>query len=149
MTDVATLAARFSALGHEARLEIVRQLLAAHPDGQVVGELQAELDIPGSTLTHHLDALSNEGLVTKTREGRFLRYRAASETLRGLLDFLYAECCQGPAAMPPPSGLVAIGGAVRAGSRARKPAGSEAGPGGAGSREDADDESPGASWRAW
>jgi len=83
----------FAALGAEPRLRIVRLLLSAHPDGMVVGELQAELDIAASTLSHHLDKLKNEGLVTVTRESNFLRYRANTESLRELLTFLYAECC--------------------------------------------------------
>jgi ArsR family transcriptional regulator len=92
-------AGRFAALGHEMRLEIVRQLLAAHPEGLVAGELQQELGIPASTLSHHLDALYHEGLVEQRREGRFLRYLAGTEGLRELLDFLHAECCtRNPAA---------------------------------------------------
>jgi len=87
------LADRFAALGHEARLEILRLLLAAHPQGMVVGEIQEELQIPSSTLSHHLDALRRQGLLEQVREGRFLRYVAGSESLRELLDFLYAECC--------------------------------------------------------
>lgn len=83
----------FAALGAEPRLRIVRLLLSAHPDGMVVGELQAELEIAASTLSHHLDKLKNEGLVTVTRESNFLRYRANTESLRELLTFLYAECC--------------------------------------------------------
>ena len=83
----------FAALGAEPRLRIVRLLLAAHPEGMVVGELQAELEIAASTLSHHLDKLKNEGLVTVTRESNFLRYRANTESLRELLTFLYAECC--------------------------------------------------------
>ena len=83
----------FAALGHESRVAIIRLLLAAHPGGLVVGELQEELGIPASTLSHHLDALRQEGLVDQEREGRFLRYRAGTAALQTLLDFLYAECC--------------------------------------------------------
>ena len=83
----------FAALGHEARVAIVRLLLAAHPQGLVVGEIQEELEIPASTLSHHLDALRREGLIEQEREGRYLRYRAGAGALRELLDFLYAECC--------------------------------------------------------
>ena len=93
MRDPLVLADRFTALGHEARLRIVRLLLAAHPEGLVVGEIQRNLDIPASTLSHHLDALRHQGLVEQKREGRFLRYRAGTEALREILDFLYAECC--------------------------------------------------------
>ena len=86
-------APKFAALGHEARLSIVRLLLSANPDGLVVGAIQEELDIPPSTLSHHLDALQREGLVAVTREGKYLRYRADAAGLRDLLAFLYAECC--------------------------------------------------------
>jgi ArsR family transcriptional regulator, arsenate/arsenite/antimonite-responsive transcriptional repressor len=83
----------FAALGTEARLQILRLLLAAHPDGLVVGEIQEETGIAGSTLSHHLEKLKGEDLVTVIREGTFLRYRANSQTLEELLGFLYAECC--------------------------------------------------------
>lgn len=68
-------------------------LLSAHPQGLVVGELQEELDIPSSTLSHHLDKLRNEGLVRVRRESTFLRYSANTEALQELLQFLYMECC--------------------------------------------------------
>lgn len=74
-------------------MAIVRLLLSANPDGMVVGEIQQELDIPPSTLSHHLDALQREGLVAVIREGKYLRYRADAVGLRDLLAFLYAECC--------------------------------------------------------
>ena len=68
-------------------------LLSAHPDGLVVGEIQEELGIPNSTLSHHLDKLRNEDLVRVRRESTFLRYTANTEALQELLQFLYAECC--------------------------------------------------------
>ena len=80
-------------MGTEARLRIVRLLLSAHPDGMFAGEIQDELAIPGSTLSHHLDKLKAEDLVLVHREGTFLRYRANTEALTELLGFLYAECC--------------------------------------------------------
>lgn len=91
--DVARYADMFSAIGTEARLSILRLLLTAHPTGMVVGEIQDELGIPNSTLSHHLEKLRHEGLVTVRREGTFLRYAANTETLRALLSFLYCECC--------------------------------------------------------
>jgi ArsR family transcriptional regulator len=91
--DVARYADMFSAMGTEPRLRIMRLLLSAHPTGMVVGEIQPELDISASTLSHHLEKLRNEGLVTVKREGTFLRYRANHEALQELLAFLYAECC--------------------------------------------------------
>jgi ArsR family transcriptional regulator len=83
----------FSAMGTEARLRIMQLLLKAHPEGLVVGEIQEELGIPGSTLSHHLDKLRNEDLVRVGRESTFLRYTANTDALQELLGFLYAECC--------------------------------------------------------
>lgn len=91
----------FSAMGTEARLRIMQLLLSAHPEGLVVGELQAELDIPNSTLSHHLDKLKNEDLVRVQRESTFLRYTANTEALQELLQFLYAECCTRNKAVKP------------------------------------------------
>jgi len=91
----------FSAMGTEARLRIMQLLLSAHPEGLVVGEIQEELDIPNSTLSHHLDKLRNEGLVHVQRESTFLRYTANTETLQELLQFLYAECCTRNKALKP------------------------------------------------
>ena len=82
-----------SAMGAEARLRIMHLLLSAHPDGLVVGDIQEELDIPNSTLSHHLDKLRNEDLVRVQRESTFLRYSANTESLQELLSFLYSECC--------------------------------------------------------
>jgi DNA-binding transcriptional ArsR family regulator len=83
----------FSAMGTEPRLRIMQLLLSAHPDGLVVGEIQEELDIPNSTLSHHLDKLRAEDLVRVRRESTFLHYTANTEALQELLQFLYAECC--------------------------------------------------------
>jgi DNA-binding transcriptional ArsR family regulator len=83
----------FAALGTESRLRILRLLLTAHPEGLVVGDIQAELAIPPSTLSHHLERLKSEGLVKVRREGTFLWYAASTATLEELLGFLFAECC--------------------------------------------------------
>lgn len=83
----------FSAMGTEARLRIMQLLLQAHPEGLVVGEIQQELGIPNSTLSHHLDKLRNESLINVRRESTFLRYTANTAALQELLQFLYAECC--------------------------------------------------------
>src|SRR5579864_2720570 len=99
--DVARYADMFAAIGTEARLRIVRLLLAAHPHGLVAGEVQAELDMPASTLSHHLEKLRHEGLVTVQREGTFLRYAANADALAELLGFLYAQCCTGNQAVNP------------------------------------------------
>jgi ArsR family transcriptional regulator len=91
--QVTRFADMFSAMGTEPRLRIMQLLLSAHPDGLIVGELQEELDIPNSTLSHHLNKLKNEGLVQVRRESTFLHYTANTEALEELLRFLYAECC--------------------------------------------------------
>ena len=99
--QVAKYADMFSAMGTEARLRILRALLSAHPEGLIVGDIQEELEIPNSTLSHHLEKLKNEGLVRVQRESTFLRYTANTETLQELLQFLYAECCTRNKALKP------------------------------------------------
>jgi ArsR family transcriptional regulator, arsenate/arsenite/antimonite-responsive transcriptional repressor len=98
---VARYADMFSAMGTEPRLRIMQLLLSAHPEGLVVGEIQGELEIPNSTLSHHLDKLKNEDLVRVQRESTFLRYTANTEALRELLQFLYSECCTRNKALEP------------------------------------------------
>jgi ArsR family transcriptional regulator, arsenate/arsenite/antimonite-responsive transcriptional repressor len=98
---VAKYADMFSAMGTEPRLRIVQLLLSAHPEGLVVGEIQDELEIPNSTLSHHLDKLRTEDLVEVKREGTFLRYTANTDALQELLQFLYAECCTRNKALKP------------------------------------------------
>jgi ArsR family transcriptional regulator, arsenate/arsenite/antimonite-responsive transcriptional repressor len=99
--QVAKFADMLSAMGTEPRLRIMQLLLSAHPEGLVVGDIQSELDIPNSTLSHHLDKLKNEELVNVRREGTFLRYTANTEALQELLQFLYAECCTRNKAVKP------------------------------------------------
>ena len=99
--DVPRFADMLSAMGTEPRLRIMRLLLSAHPDGLVVGDIGAELEIPNSTLSHHLDKLRNEQLVNVRREGTFLRYSANAAALEELLGFLYAECCTRNRAVEP------------------------------------------------
>ncbi len=82
-----------AALGTEPRLRIMRLLLSAHPEGMIVGDIGSELNIPSSTLSHHLEKLKHEDLVNVRREGTFLWYSAKTEGLQELLGFLYAECC--------------------------------------------------------
>src|SRR5580704_17024403 len=98
---VAKYADMFSSMGTEPRLRIMQLLLTAHPEGLVVGDIQGELDIPNSTLSHHLDKLKSEGLVEIERQGTFLRYTADTEALEELLRFLYAECCTRNKALKP------------------------------------------------
>ncbi|HWC96715.1 MAG TPA: metalloregulator ArsR/SmtB family transcription factor [Candidatus Sulfopaludibacter sp.] len=82
-----------SAIGTESRLRITQLLLTAHPEGMVAGEIQAELGISASNLSHHLDKLKHEGVVSVKREGSFLRYTVEADALQELLAFLFSECC--------------------------------------------------------
>lgn len=106
--QVTRYADMFAAMGAEPRLRIVQLLLTAHPQGLVVGDIQEELEIPASTLSHHLDKLKNEELVRVRREGTFLWYTANTEALQEIINFLYAECCTRNKAIEPGE-LVGIG----------------------------------------
>lgn len=99
--NVARYADMFSAIGAEPRLRIMRLLLSAYPEGMTAGDVGSELEIPASTLSHHLDKLKNEDLVKARREGTFLWYSANTEGLQELLGFLYAECCTRNKAIEP------------------------------------------------
>ncbi len=104
----------FAAMGAEPRLRIVQLLLTAHPQGLVAGEIQDELGIPASTLSHHLDKLKNEELVRVRRDGTFLWYTANTEALQEIINFLYAECCTRNKAIEPQE-FVTIGKAAKCG----------------------------------
>ena len=85
--DVTRYADMLAAMGSAPRLQIMRLLLSAHPDGLVVGDVGAELDIASSTLSHHLEKLKHEGLVSVRREGTYLWYSADAKGLEELLGF--------------------------------------------------------------
>lgn len=106
--EVIRYADMFAAMGAEPRLRIMQLLLTAHPQGLIVGEIQSELGIPPSTLSHHLDKLRNEDLVVVRREGSFLWYTANTDALQELITFLYAECCTRNKAIEP-ADLVTLG----------------------------------------
>jgi ArsR family transcriptional regulator, arsenate/arsenite/antimonite-responsive transcriptional repressor len=99
--EITRYADMLGAMGTEPRLRIMRLLLSAHPDGMVVGDIGTELEIPSSTLSHHLEKLRNEDLVGVRREGTYLWYSARTGTLEELLGFLYAECCTRNKAIEP------------------------------------------------
>ena len=99
--QVAKFADMLSAMGTEPRLRIMQLLLSAHPEGLVVGDIQEALEIPNSTLSHHLDKLRKENLVEVKRESTFLRYTANTEALQELMQFLYSECCTRNKALRP------------------------------------------------
>ena len=101
LQQVVRYADMFSAMGTEPRLRIMQLLLSAYPEGLIVGEIGSELEIPSSTLSHHLEKLKNESLVKVRREGTFIWYSANTEALKELLAFLYAECCTRNKAIEP------------------------------------------------
>lgn len=86
-------AARLEALGNPTRLKIYRMLVRAGDPGLSVGKLQSRLSIPGSTLSHHLKTLIIVGLVSQERDATTLICRANYPVMRGLVEFLVAECC--------------------------------------------------------
>ena len=96
-------------MGSPQRLRIMRLLLSAHPQGLPAGEIQAELGIPASTLSHHLDRLRQAGLARVRRERTYLWYSADAEALQDLLSFLYAECCTRTRAVEPVAVLQSTG----------------------------------------
>ena len=99
--QITKFADMLAAIGAEPRLRITQLLLTAHPDGMVAGELQAELGISASNLSHHLDKLKNEGVLAVKREGSFLRYTVDTDALQELLTFLFSECCARTKAVKP------------------------------------------------
>jgi ArsR family transcriptional regulator, arsenate/arsenite/antimonite-responsive transcriptional repressor len=86
-------ASRLEALGNPTRLKVYRMLVRAGDPGLSVGKLQSRLSIPGSTLSHHLKTLIHVELVTQERDATTLICRANYPVMRGLVDFLVAECC--------------------------------------------------------
>jgi ArsR family transcriptional regulator len=88
-------AAQLAALGSPVRLAIVRHIVQGAESGTMVGELQAKLDIPWSTLSHHLERLASTGLVMARPQGKFIFYRAEYSALRKLTDYLWEDCCKG------------------------------------------------------
>ena len=91
MLDVAAMG--FSAMGSEARLQVLRALVRAGEAGLTVGEIQSRLDMPPSTLAHHLKFLAAGGLIAQEKSGRQVINRAEFDRLRALADFILAECC--------------------------------------------------------
>jgi len=88
-------AEQLAALGSPVRLAILRRIVQGSEGGTVVGELQAKLDIPWSTLSHHLERLASAGLIRARPEGKFIFYSAEYGALRALTDYLWEDCCKG------------------------------------------------------
>jgi DNA-binding transcriptional ArsR family regulator len=95
VTKLERHAEQLAALGSPVRLAILRHVVQAGAQGAIVGDLQAKLDIPWSTLSHHLDRLATAGLLQPRPEGRFIYYAAEYDALRTLTDYLWEDCCKG------------------------------------------------------
>ncbi len=87
-------AGQLAALGSPIRLAILRYVVQGSEEGTAAGDIQAKLDMPGSTLSHHLERLSAAGLLASRREGTFIHYRAEYAALRALTDYLWEDCCK-------------------------------------------------------
>ncbi len=90
-------AEQLAALGHPMRLAVLRHVVQGHPEGTAVGDLQHKLDVPWSTLSHHIERLANAGLVHARPDGKYIYYRADYTALRTLTDYLWEDCCKGGA----------------------------------------------------
>ena len=87
--------AALAALAQESRLAVFRLLVRSAPDGLTPGVIGEQLELPAPTLSFHLKALAQAGLVSAVQEGRYLRYRAEIKTINTLIDFLTEDCCGG------------------------------------------------------
>jgi DNA-binding transcriptional ArsR family regulator len=87
------VAAKLEALGNPTRLKVYRALVRAGEAGLAVGRLQDRLKIAPSTLSHHVKTLVTAGLIRQQRDGTTLYCHANYDVMRGLVDFMVAECC--------------------------------------------------------
>ena len=83
----------FAAVGSEPRLEVLLALVRAGPNGLTVGEIQERLNVPASTLAHHLRFLAAAGVLIQEKRGRALINRAAYDRIEALAAYLLHECC--------------------------------------------------------
>ena len=91
--EIEIIAKALKELGHSTRLSIFKQLVKAGSQGVAVGVIQEELNIPGSTLSHHISSLANAGLIKQRREGRLLYCVVEYARFHEVIDFLQHECC--------------------------------------------------------
>jgi DNA-binding transcriptional ArsR family regulator len=94
MTDAQAVRA-LAALAHPLRLQVFRMLVAAAPEAIAAGVIADRLDVPASSLSFHLSQLQQAGLLTATRQQRFILYATSVTATRRLLEFLTADCCRG------------------------------------------------------
>lgn len=91
--EIEIVAKALKELGHPTRLAIFKRLVKAGEQGISVGVVQDELQVPGSTLSHHISGLASAGLIKQRREGRTLFCVVEYEKLLSVLSFLQDECC--------------------------------------------------------
>lgn len=87
-------AEQLSALGHPIRLRILRFVVQAGDAGSTAGDIQAHVDLPASTLSHHLKRLVHAGLLSTRGEGTFHLYAADYSALRAMTDYVWEDCCK-------------------------------------------------------
>lgn len=87
-------AEQLGALGHPVRLSILRFVVQGGSEGTPAGEIQKHVDVPASTLSHHLERLAASGLLSTRRDGTFIYYKAEYSVLRELTDYLWEDCCK-------------------------------------------------------
>ena len=91
--ELDSAARQLEALGNTTRLAIYRDLVQAGREGHTVGEIKELLDIPASTLSHHITKLVQTGLITQQRVSRNLVCRADFENMDALIMFMANNCC--------------------------------------------------------
>ena len=82
-------------LAQPSRLRVFRILVGAPERGLCAGDISKRLKIPKPTLSFHLKALTNAGIVVSRREGRSMFYAICSSRVQQLMGFLTEDCCQG------------------------------------------------------
>jgi ArsR family transcriptional regulator, arsenate/arsenite/antimonite-responsive transcriptional repressor len=87
-------AEQLGALGHPIRLAILRFVVQAGDGGASAGDIQSHVDLPASTLSHHLKRLLDAGLLRSRAQGTFHYYAAEYSALRGLTDYVWEDCCK-------------------------------------------------------
>jgi ArsR family transcriptional regulator len=87
-------AEQLSALGHPIRLKMLRFVVQGSENGTAAGDIQSHVDLPASTLSHHLKRLVDARLLTSRNEGTFHYYAAEYRALRALTDFVWEDCCK-------------------------------------------------------
>ena len=98
--DTKSAVRSLAALAQDSRLDVFRLLVQAGPGGLTAGEIADRLGIPASTLSFHVKALAQAGLVTSRQESRFIYYSACFAAMNDLIAFLGENCCSGRACLP-------------------------------------------------